>query len=140
MVHESILRGRAGGLIEDKESIIPGRRVGEQDVAMSGVQPYALHRGVGGPAAAGDVDEVQGLGEVAGATAGEGEFLVGHRPVVRFGEVLEVAGRGLHDAGRVVVPAVLAQRRAHPQTGPGAVPAGKPVVDGEGFVVAGGSL
>ncbi|MYU06756.1 hypothetical protein GTY81_23290 [Streptomyces sp. SID8366] len=67
-MHESVPGGRANGLIEDEESIIPGRRIGQQ----------------------GDADEVQGLGEVAGTTAGKGEFLVGHRPVIGFGQVLEV--------------------------------------------------
>ncbi|WP_172639263.1 hypothetical protein [Streptomyces tailanensis] len=78
--------------------------------------------------------------EVAGTTAGQSEFLVGHRPVVRFGEVLELAGRCLHDAGRVVVLAVFAQRRPHPQPCASPVAAREPVVDGEGLVVAGGDF
>lgn len=36
LVHKSVLRDRTGGLIEDKESIISGGSVGEQDVAMCG--------------------------------------------------------------------------------------------------------
>lgn len=44
LMDESILRRHLCSLVEDDQSIILCRRIGEQDVAMSGIQSHALHR------------------------------------------------------------------------------------------------
>ena len=44
LVAHAVLRGHLRGVVEDVQSIIPGGRVGEQDVAVGGVQAHALHR------------------------------------------------------------------------------------------------
>lgn len=64
-------------VVKDTQTIIHGRRVGEQDVPVRGVDAHALHGGIGGAGRAGGVDELQSAGQVAGAAVGQGQLLLG---------------------------------------------------------------
>lgn len=53
-------------------------------VPVGGVQPHPLHRGVDRAGGTRDVDGVQGLLQVAGTAVGQGQLLVGDRPVLHM--------------------------------------------------------
>ncbi|MDQ1012109.1 hypothetical protein QFZ82_006594 [Streptomyces sp. V4I23] len=84
---------------------------------------------------AGKVDEAKGGIEVPGTAVSEGQLLLRDR-VLLLGEVLEGMDRCFHHVDRIVVVAVLAQGRAHLQTGAGTVTMGQPIVGRKVLVLA----
>jgi hypothetical protein len=74
--------------------------------------------------------------EVAGAAVGEGDLLLGDRPVLGFGEVVEGLPGGCHDPCGVVVIAPFVECGADPEQRPGPVAVVQALVVGEALVAA----
>jgi hypothetical protein len=90
-----------------------------------------------GAAVAGDGDGPLGFGQVPGAAVGERELLLADRPILGLAEVFELAPGPCHDAGSVVVLAVLAQGGADPQPGARPVPPAQALIVGQPRIAPG---
>jgi hypothetical protein len=140
LVVHTVRAGGRGGLFQDGSSLVAGACVGEQDVSVGGVQAYSLQWRRGGGTGSGQLDVPQRDVQVAGATVGERDFLLGDRPVLGLGEGVEGFAGGGHDLAGLVVVALFVEGGADPQQRPRAVAVVEALVVGEVLVAADGDV
>jgi hypothetical protein len=121
--------GQIRGPVQDSKSVVAGRSVREQHMAMRSLQPHPLQGRFQRGGIPGDTDETRRLGQLAGPAEGQREFLVRDRPVVVLAQILELADRSGNDLSGVIVVARPCPLRSPPTPGSGPVAPAEPLVD-----------